>query len=34
MVVEPTKRPQLEGSSNQQKIGGNWMITHRQNAPG
>ena len=29
MIVEPTKCPQLEGSSNQQKIGENWMIANR-----
>ena len=28
MIVEPTKCPQLEGSSNEQKIGENWMIAH------
>ena len=25
MIASPTKCPQLEGSSNQQKIGENWM---------
>ena len=29
MIVEPTKCPQLEGSSNQQKIGENWMIANK-----
>ena len=26
MIAQPTKCPQYEGSSNQQKIGENWMI--------
>ena len=26
MIAQPTNCPQLEGSSNQQKIGENWMI--------
>ena len=33
MIGRPTKCPQLEGSRNQQKIGENWMIAHRENAP-
>ena len=32
MIAQPTKCPQLEGSSNQQEIGKFWMIAHRQNA--
>ena len=26
MIAQPTKGPQLEGASNQQKIGENWII--------
>ena len=26
MIAQPTKCPQLEGSSNQQKMGESWMI--------
>ena len=33
MIVEATKCPQLEGSSNQQKIGENWMIAQPTNCP-
>ena len=33
MIVEPTKCPQLEGSSNQKKIGENWMIAQPTNCP-
>ena len=33
MIVEPTKCPQLEGSSNQQKIGENWIIAQPTKCP-
>ena len=33
MIAQPTKCPQLEGSSNQQKIGKNWMIAQPTNCP-
>ena len=26
MIAQPTRGPQLEGASNQQKIGKNWII--------
>ena len=31
MIAQPTKCPQLEGSSNQQKIVQNWMIAQPTN---
>ena len=33
MIAQPTKCPQLEGSSTQQKIGGNWMIAEPTKCP-
>ena len=33
MIAPPTQCPQLEGSSNQQKIGKNWMIAQPTNCP-
>ena len=33
MIAQPTKCPQLEGSSNQQKIGENWMIAQPTKCP-
>ena len=33
MIAQPTKCPQLEGSSNQQKMGGNWMIIQPTKCP-
>ena len=33
MIAQPTKCPQLEGSSNQQKKGKNWMITQPTKCP-
>ena len=33
MIAQPTKCPQLEGSSNQQKIGKSWMIAQPTNCP-
>ena len=33
MIAQPTECPQLEGSSNQQKIGKNWMIAQRTKCP-
>ena len=33
MIAQPTKCPQLEGSSNQQKIGENWLIAHPTKCP-
>ena len=33
MIVEPTKCPQLESSSNQQKMGEIWMIAQPTNCP-
>ena len=33
MIAQPTKSPQLEGSSNQQKIGKSWMIAQPRKCP-
>ena len=33
MIAQPTKCPQLVGSSNHQKIGKNWMIAQQTNCP-
>ena len=33
MIAQPTKCPQLEGSSIQQKIGENWMIAQPTKCP-
>ena len=33
MIAQPTKCPQLEGSSTQQKIGNNWMIVEQTKCP-
>ena len=33
MIAQPTKSPQLEGSSNQRTIGGNWMIAQPTKCP-
>ena len=33
MIAQPTKCPQLVGSSNQQKIGENWMIAQPTKRP-
>ena len=33
MIAQPTKCPQLEGSSDQQKKGENWMIAQPTNCP-
>ena len=33
MIAQPKKCPQSEGSSNQQKIGENWMIAQRTKCP-
>ena len=33
MIAQPTKCPHLEGSSNQQKIGENWMIAQPTSCP-
>ena len=33
MIAQPTKCPQLEGSSNQQKIGKNWVIAQPTKCP-
>ena len=33
MIAQPTKCPQLEGSSDQQKIGENWMIAQPRKCP-
>ena len=33
MIVQPTKCPHLEGSSDQQKIGENWMIAQPTKCP-
>ena len=33
MIAQLTKCPQLEGSSNHQKIGKNWMIAQQTNCP-
>ena len=33
MIAQPTKCPQLEGSSNQQNIGKNWMIAQLTKCP-
>ena len=33
MIAQPTKCPQLEGSSNQQKIGENWVIAQPTKCP-
>ena len=33
MIAQPTKCPQSEGSSNQQKIGKIWMIAPRTKCP-
>ena len=33
MIAQPTKCPQLEGPSNQQNIGDNWMIIEPTKCP-
>ena len=33
MIAQPTKCPQIEGSSDQQKIGENWMIAQPTKCP-
>ena len=33
MIAQPTNCPELEGSSNQQKIGKNWMIAQPTKGP-
>ena len=33
MNAQPTKCPQLEGSSDQQKLGENWMIAQPRKCP-
>ena len=33
MIAQPTKCPQLVGSSNQQKTGENWMIAQPTKCP-